>query len=362
MMAAKVEVKEKSSAGKLVYDSLMNGIRHMIPFVVSGGIIMAVSFMFGVNAFDINDVSYSPIAALLYEIGKNNAQALMVPVLAGYIAYGLAGPLGLTAGMVSGLISINTSIGFFGGIVGGLLAGGVVILMKRLLTNFPKSFVGIRDTLIIPLVSVLIVGVIMFLVVATPMKVLNDLMVNGLSSLSGSNLVILGLVVGMMMGFDLGGPVNKSAYAFGLAALAAGNYYPMPAIMAAGMVPPMGVALATMLFKKKFDEEDITQGKSCFILGLSFITPAVLPIAAKDLLHIVPATMAGSAVTAMLVMLFRIALPAPHGGIFVLPIIQGGIMKMVLFVVALAAGTIVTALIIGLIKKDLDPEALAEAE
>lgn len=357
----KVGRRPGGAIGHELYESLMTGIRHMIPFVVGGGILMAVSFMFGINAAKPGDPSYNQVAALLYNIGHGNGFALMVPILAGFIAYGVSGNLALAPGMIGGLIAASTGSGFFGGIIAGYAAGYLIRLMNRIFSWFPKSLVNLRNVLIYPVLSVLATGTIMYEVVAFPMKAFNDWVVSVLSSFSGTSLGILGLILGAMMAVDLGGPINKAAYTFGLAMISSGNFYPMAAIMAGGMVPPIGIGLATVLFKKKFDAFDRDQGKTYFVLGASFITESAMPVAAKDALRIIPSGIAGSAVAGALTMMFHIALPAPHGGIFVLPIVQGGLIQQGLFVLAILIGVVTTALLIGVLKKDIMPEQKLES-
>lgn len=350
------EQTDKKGIPHELYESLMNGIRHMIPFVVGGGILMAISFMFGVNAVDPKDPSYNAVAALLYNIGHGNGFALMVPILAGFIAYGISGTLALAPGMIGGLIAASTGSGFFGGILAGYLSGYFIRFLNRICRKFPKNLVNLRNVLLYPVISVLFTGVVMYEVVAYPMSAFNNWLVGCLSSFQGSGLEVLGLILGAMMAVDLGGPINKAAYTFGLAMISAGNYYPMAAIMAGGMVPPIGIGLATVLFKKKFDAFDRDQGKTYFLLGASFITESAMPVAAKDVLRIIPSGIVGSAITGALTMAFHIALPAPHGGLFVLPIVQGGIMQQGLYLVAILTGVVVTAVMIGLLKKDIVEE------
>ncbi|WP_139691998.1 PTS fructose transporter subunit IIC [Sporolactobacillus terrae] len=347
------EPREQNRFPHELYDSLMNGIRHMIPFVVGGGILMAVSFMFGVNAADVKDPSYNPIAALLYAIGHGNGFALMVPILAGFIAYGISGTLALAPGMIGGLIAASTGSGFFGGILAGYLSGYFIRLLNQLCRKFPKGLVNLRNVLLYPVVSVLFTGVVMYEVVAYPMSVFNNWLVACLSSFQGSSLEILGLILGAMMAVDLGGPINKAAYTFGLAMISAGNYYPMAAIMAGGLVPPIGIGLATVLFKKKFDAEDRDQGKTYFLLGASFITESAMPVAAKDVFRIIPSSIVGSAIAGAMTMAFHVALPAPHGGVFVLPVVQGGLTQQMLYLLSILTGVVVTALMIGLLRKNI---------
>jgi PTS system fructose-specific IIC component len=356
------EQAKKNNIPHELYESLMMGIRHMIPFVVGGGILMAISFMFGVNAAVPKDPSYNAVAALLFNIGHGNGFALMVPILAGFIAYGISGTLALAPGMIGGLIAASTGSGFFGGIIAGYLSGYFIRFLNHLCRKCPSNLVNLRNVLIYPVVSVLFTGAVMYEVVAFPMSVFNNWLVACLSSFHGSSLEILGLILGAMMAVDLGGPINKAAYTFGLAMISAGNYYPMAAIMAGGMVPPIGIGLATVLFKKKFDAFDRDQGKTFFLLGASFITESAMPVAAKDVFRIIPSGIAGSAVAGALSMAFHIALPAPHGGLFVLPIVQGGLIQKGLYLLAVLAGVLVTAGLLGVLRKDIVQEEKAQPQ
>jgi PTS system fructose-specific IIC component len=350
MKNIKLNSTNKKSIWTVLYDDLMGGLRPMIPFVAGGGILMAISFMLGMGT---NQESTGYFARTLYEIGHNNAMVLLVPVFAGYISFTMAGASGLAPGMVGGMIAKNTGSGFFGGIVAGLLAGYTIRLLEKVLKKFPSSFESLKRLLILPIISMFIVGFVMFSVIAGPMSWINTSLSNWISSLGTTNLVLTGCILGGMMAFDLGGPINKVAYTFALVAINDGNYYPMAAVMAGGLVPPIAVALATTLFKKKFTEDQRIQGKTYYLLGASFITESCMPVALSDPFRIIPCAIIGSAISGALTMVFKVALPAPHGGVFVIPVIEGGLLPKLLFILSIAIGTLVSAVLIGLLRKPI---------
>lgn len=330
------------------YKHLMNGVSNMLPFVVGGGILIAICFMFGYNSFKPDDPSYNPIAAALMTIGGDNAFKLIVPVLAGFIALSIADRPGFASGMVGGMMAANGGAGFLGGLIAGFLAGYIVLLLKKVFAGLPKSLEGIKAILIYPLLGIAITGFIMHYVVNKPVAWLNTEITHWLTGLGTGNAVLLGIVLGLMMSFDMGGPINKAAYVFGTGLLASGVYEPMAAVMAAGMVPPLGIAIATTLFKNKFTTEERDAGKACYVMGLSFITEGAIPFAAADPFRVIPSVMAGSAVAGALSMAFHIGLRAPHGGIFVVPLVENGAL---MYALAIIAGAVVTALLIGFLKK-----------
>lgn len=341
--------ESKKSVGSTIYKHLMNGVSNMLPFVVGGGILIAISFMFGYNAFDPNDPSYHPIAKALMDIGGGaGAFGLLVPVLAGFIAMSIADRPGFAPGMVGGLLAATGGAGFLGGLVAGFLAGYLVIGLKKAFAVLPASLEGIKTILLYPLFGVALTGFLMLYLVNEPVGALNQGISNWLSGLGTGNAVLLGIVLGLMMAVDMGGPVNKAAYVFGTGLLANGVYEPMAAIMAAGMVPPLGIAIATLIFKRKFSKQDRDAGKANFIMGLSFITEGAIPFAAADPLRVLPSAMAGSAVAGGLTMLFGISLRAPHGGVFVVPLVDGG---WPMYLLAIVIGAIVTAILLGILKK-----------
>ncbi|AGT32162.1 PTS fructose transporter subunit IIC [Geobacillus genomosp. 3] len=332
------------------YKHLMNGVSNMLPFVVGGGILIALSFTFGIKAFDPNDPSYHPFAKALMDIGGGNAFALMIPVLAAFIAMSIADRPGFAPGMVGGFMAANGGAGFLGGLIAGFLAGYLVVGLRKLFSRLPQSLEGIKPVLLYPLFGIFFTGIIMMYIVIDPVKALNEGLKHWLSGMGTANLVLLGAVLGGMMAVDMGGPINKAAFTFGIAMIDAGNYAPHAAIMAGGMVPPLGLALATTLFKKKFTKAEREAGKTCYVMGASFITEGAIPFAAADPVRVIPSIIVGSAVAGALTMLFHIGLPAPHGGMFVIPIVKGSAW---LYMLAILAGSIVTALMVGLWKKEV---------
>jgi fructose PTS system EIIBC or EIIC component len=346
--SGKVTTEKKETRGG-VYKHLMNGVSNMLPFVVGGGILIAISFMFGYNAFNPEDPSYNPIAKALMDIGGGSgAFGLLVPVLAGFIALSIADRPGFAPGMVGGLLAATGGAGFLGGLIAGFLAGYLVLGLKKLFAGLPSSLEGIKTILLYPLFGIALTGFLMVFLVNKPVGALNQAITDWLSGLGTGNAVLLGIVLGLMMSFDMGGPVNKAAYVFGTGLLANGVYEPMAAIMAAGMVPPLGIALATTFFKNKFTKQDQDAGKACYVMGLSFITEGAIPFAAADPLRVIPSVMAGSAVAGGLSMMFNIGLRAPHGGLFVVPLVEGG---WLLYLTAIVIGAAVTAILLGVLKK-----------
>ena len=329
------------------YKHLMSGVSNMLPFVVGGGILIALSFMFGIQASNSNDPSFHPVAKLLSDIGGGNAFFLMIPVMAGFIGMSIADRPGFAPAMVGGLISLNNGGGFLGGLIGGFLGGYVVVLLKKLFAKLPNSLEGLKPVLLYPLFGIFITGALMYGVIINPIAALNSGVTNFLQGLGTGNLVLLGILVAGMMAVDMGGPVNKAAFTFGIAMITAGNYYPHAAVMAGGMVPPLGIALATTFFKNKFTKDERDAGKVCYIMGLSFITEGAIPFAASDPIRVIPACIIGSGIAGGLSMFFKVQLPAPHGGLFVLPVVTNPIM----YLVAIVVGSVITALILGFIKK-----------
>lgn len=329
------------------YKHLMSGVSNMLPFVVGGGILIALSFMFGIQASNPNDPSFHPVAKLLSDIGGGNAFFLMIPVMAGFIGMSIADRPGFAPAMVGGLISLNNGGGFLGGLIGGFLGGYIVVLLKKLFAKLPNSLEGLKPVLLYPLFGIFITGALMYGVIINPIAALNSGVTNFLQGLGTGNLVLLGILVAGMMAVDMGGPINKAAFTFGIAMITAGNYYPHAAVMAGGMVPPLGIALATTFFKNKFTKDERDAGKVCYIMGLSFITEGAIPFAASDPIRVIPACIIGSGIAGGLSMFFKVQLPAPHGGLFVLPVVTNPIM----YLVAIVVGSVITALILGFIKK-----------
>ncbi|OLN23470.1 PTS fructose transporter subunit IIA [Domibacillus antri] len=338
------------SAGNAFYKHLMSGVSAMLPFVVGGGILIAISFAFGIEAFKPDHPTYNEFAKALMDIGGGSAFALMIPVLAGFIAMSIADRPGLAPGMIGGILAANGGSGFLGGLIAGFLAGYAVIGLKKLFNGLPQSLEGIKPVLLYPLFGVFITGIAMIYVINGPVSALNTWLVDVLGGMGTSNLVLLGIILGGMMAVDMGGPVNKAAFTFGIAMIDAGNYAPHAAVMAGGMVPPLGIALATTFFKSRFTAQERDAGKTNYIMGMSFITEGAIPFAAKDPARVLPAAIIGSAVAGALTMLFKIGLPAPHGGIFVFPIVQG---NPFLYFVAVLIGAAVTAVLLGILKKPL---------
>jgi PTS system fructose-specific IIC component len=341
--------KKGQGVGATIYKHLMSGVSNMLPFVVGGGILIAISFMFGYNAFNPEDPSYHPIAEALMTIGGGSgAFGFIVPILAAFIAMSIADRPGFAAGAVGGLLANSGGAGFLGGIIAGFLAGYIVVGLKKVLTSLPASLEGIKTILLYPLLGIALTGFAMIYIVNGPVGAINTGITNWLSGLGTGNAVLLGLVLGLMMAFDMGGPINKAAYVFGTGLLANGVYEPMAAVMAAGMVPPLGIAIATTFFGKKFTKQEREAGKVNYIMGLSFITEGAIPFAAADPLRVIPSLMAGSAVAGALTMMFGIGLSAPHGGLFVVPLVDGG---WFMYLIAIVAGAIISGVILGLVKK-----------
>ena len=345
----------KESIGHQIYKHLMNGVSHMLPFVVGGGILIAIAFLIDGFSVDLNSLpadqraNFGTItqgAALFKGIG-GTAFGFMLPILAGFIAMSIADRPGLAVGFVGGSIAANGTSGFLGALVAGFVAGYIVLLLKKIFSKLPESLDGMKPVLLYPLLGIFLVGVIMQFVVEPPIGALNTAINNGLNGLNGASAVVLGVLLGGMMSVDMGGPVNKAAYVFGTASIAAGNYNIMAAVMIGGMVPPIAIALATIFFKNKFTAEERKAGPTNFIMGLSFITEGAIPFAASDPLHVLPACAVGSAVAGGLSMAFGCTLMAPHGGIFVVPTIGNPLM----YLVALVIGSFIACGLLGLLKK-----------
>lgn len=345
----------KESIGHQIYKHLMNGVSHMLPFVVGGGILIAIAFLIDGFSVDLTSLpadqraNFGTItqgAALFKGIG-GTAFGFMLPILAGFIAMSIADRPGLAVGFVGGSIAANGTSGFLGALVAGFVAGYIVNLLKKIFSKLPESLDGVKPVLLYPLLGIFLIGVIMQFVVEPPIGALNTAINNGLNGLNGASAVVLGVLLGGMMAIDMGGPVNKAAYVFGTASIAAGNYNIMAAVMIGGMVPPLAIALATIFFKNKFTAEERKAGPTNFIMGLSFITEGAIPFAASDPLHVLPACAVGSAVAGGLSMAFGCTLMAPHGGIFVVPTIGNPLM----YLVALVIGSFIACGLLGLLKK-----------
>ena len=354
------EVSEKKaggSKGHQIYMQLMNGVSHMLPFVVGGGILIALAFLIDGLCVDMTSLtaearqsfgSITPVAATLKSIG-NLAFGFMLPVLAGFIAMSIADRPGLAVGFVGGAIAANGKSGFLGALVAGFLAGYLILLLKKLFEKLPEALEKIAPVLLYPVFGILIVGLVMTFVVEPPIGALNTALNTALTNMSGSSKVLLGIIVAGMMAVDMGGPFNKAAYVFGTASIAAGNYGIMAAVMIGGMVPPCAIALASLLFKDKFTKTERESAPTNFIMGLAFITEGAIPFAASDPLHVIPACVIGSGLAGALSMAFNCTLMAPHGGIFVFPVVGNPLM----YLVALAVGTVVGALMLGVLKRKI---------
>lgn len=349
--------EESDSVGHQIYKHLMNGVSHMLPFVIGGGILIAIAFLIDGFAVDLNSLPFeersnfgtiTPMAAMFKSIG-GVAFGFMLPILAGFIAMSIADRPGLAVGFVGGAIAANGTSGFLGALVAGFAAGYLVRLLKKLFEKLPEGLEGIKPMLLYPVIGIFLIGVIMTYVVEPPIGALNVMINNGLNSMNGAKAILLGALLGGMMSVDMGGPVNKAAYVFGTASIAAGNYNIMAAVMVGGMVPPLAIALATMFFKNKFTEEERKAGPTNIVMGLSFISEGAIPFAASDPLRVLPSCIIGSAAAGALSMAFNCTLMAPHGGIFVFLTVG----HPLLYLISLAVGSVVGCVILGLLKKDV---------
>ena len=349
--------EESDSVGHQIYKHLMNGVSHMLPFVIGGGILIAIAFLIDGFAVDLNSLPFeersnfgtiTPLAAMFKSIG-GVAFGFMLPILAGFIAMSIADRPGLAVGFVGGAIAANGTSGFLGALVAGFVAGYLVRLLKKLFEKLPEGLEGVKPMLLYPVIGIFLIGVIMTYIVEPPIGALNVMINNGLNSMNGAKAILLGALLGGMMSVDMGGPVNKAAYVFGTASIAAGNYNIMAAVMVGGMVPPLAIALATMFFKNKFTEEERKAGPTNIVMGLSFISEGAIPFAASDPLRVLPSCIIGSAVAGALSMAFNCTLMAPHGGIFVFLTVG----HPLLYLVSLAVGSVVGCVILGLLKKDV---------
>lgn len=347
---AKKDKEKKKNQQTGIYKHLMSGVSFMIPIVVAGGILIALSFMFGIKAADINDPTYNPISKALSDIGGGAAFFLMIPVLAAGIAYSIAGRGGIAAGLVAGMLAKTNGSGFLGGIIGGLLAGYITALIIKKV-KLPKVLISLKAIIVTPLLSVAIVGFLMVSVVGVPVAAALHVLTIWLNTLGSTNAIILGMIIGLMMAFDMGGPVNKAISTFAIGLMTTGVYAPIAACMAAGMTPPLGLALATVLFKKKFTDDEMEAGKAAWVLGASYITEGAIPFAVADPLRVIPSIMLGSGVAGALSMALGCASRAPHGGIWIMAI-PNVVTNVFGYIFAIVVGTIVTALTVGFVKKN----------
>lgn len=348
-------VTGKESVAHKIYTQLMNGVSHMLPFVVGGGILIAIAFLIDGLSIDINALpadqrgnfgTITPVAAMFKNIG-GVAFGLMLPVLAGFIGMAIGDRPALALGFVGGMMAANGKSGFLGALAAGFLAGYLILGLRKICDKLPDAIEKLAPVLIYPVVGILMMGLAMNFVVEPIMGGINTGLNNFLSGMGDSSRIVLGLILGGMMAIDMGGPFNKAAYVFGTAAITAGNYDIMAAVMIGGMTPPCAIALATLLFKNKFTKEERDAGPTNFIMGLAFITEGAIPFAASDPLHVLPSCIIGSALAGSLSMAFHCTLMAPHGGIFVFPVVGNAVM----YLVALVAGTVVSALLLGVLKK-----------
>lgn len=345
----------KKGIGHKIYTQLMNGVSHMLPFVVGGGILIALSFLIDGFAVDINSLSaaerssfgsITDAARLFNEIG-NVAFKFMLPVLAGFIAMAIGDRPALAVGFVGGMMAANGTSGFLGALVAGFAAGYIVLLLVKLCSKLPDALEKIAPVLIYPVVGILVMGLLMKFAVEPVMGYINTAMNNGLNSMGSGSRIVLGLLLGGMMAIDMGGPFNKAAYVFGTASIASGNYDIMASVMIGGMVPPCAIALATIIFKNKFSKQERQSGPTNLIMGLAFITEGAIPYAAADPFRVIPACVVGSGVAGALSMAFKCTLMAPHGGIFVVPVMGNKFM----YLLALVIGTAVSTVLLGILKK-----------
>ncbi|WP_252214541.1 fructose-specific PTS transporter subunit EIIC [Clostridium sp. VAP41] len=340
---------ENESIGRQIYKHLMNGVSHMLPFVIGGGILIALAFLFDDYSIDPSNFGMNtPLAAFFKTVG-GTAFDFMLPVLAGFIAMSIGDRPALAVGFVGGALANKGGSGFLGALLAGFIAGYLVALLKKLFDKLPQSLEGLKPVLLYPFFGILLIGAIMVFAVNPPVGALNTMITNGLNSMGGTSKVLLGIVLGGMMSVDMGGPVNKAAYVFGTASLASGNFEIMAAVMAGGMVPPLAIALSTTFFKNRYTVRERQSGLTNYIMGLSFITEGAIPFAAADPLRVIPACVVGSAVAGGLSMFFECALRAPHGGLFVIGIISNKLG----YIGAIAAGAVVGMIILSVLKKPI---------
>lgn len=336
---------EASNIGRVIYKHLMNGVSHMLPFVVGGGVLTALSFLWGIHSADPTSADYNQIAAILNTVG-GVSMGLMVPVFAGFIGNSISQRPGLVAGFVGGMIAHMTEAGFLGGILAGFLGGYLVLFLQKLLKGMPKSLDGLKAIFILPVIGVAITGVIMTLL-AGPVESINILMMDFLSGFQGSNPIVLGIIVGIMSAADMGGPINKAAYVTGTLLLGQGNYHFMAGVSAACIAPPLITTFATQFYKKYYSKEDINSGLVNIILGSTHITEGAIPFAAKDPIRVLPSLMLGSSIAASLTYIFGVQVPAPHGGFLVLPVVTGAIQ----WILAILVGSVAGGLVMGYLQK-----------
>ena len=348
--AAEIATSASDSVGRQIYKHLMNGVSHMLPFVIGGGILIALAFLFDTldPANPKNFGSGNPLSAFLMQIGGASF-GFMLPVLAGYIAMSIADRPGLVAGFVGGLLANQGGSGFLGALIAGFAAGYLVLLVKKLVSGLPQALEGTKPVLFYPVLGVLFIGLAITFVINPPVSALNHWLMDSLQSMGTTSRVLLGLIFGAMMSVDMGGPVNKAAYVIGTGALATGEYGIMAAVMAGGMVPPLAIALCTTFFPSRFTEAERKSGITNYIMGLSFITEGAIPFAAADPVRVLPACIIGAGTAGALSMFFECTLRAPHGGIFVVPTIGNPL----LYLASIAIGSVIACIILALLKPSL---------
>ena len=335
----------KENFGRQVYKHLMNGVSYMLPFVVGGGVLIAASFLFGIYSANPEHESYNKFAGLLMSTGQL-AFSLMIPILSAFIAMSIGERPGMVVGFIGGLIANNGGAGFLGGIISGFLAGAIILILKRVFSVLPKTLEGVKPIFLYPVFGIFLIGIIMTGVVA-PVSAINNTMMNFISGFQNSNPIILGLIIGIMCAFDMGGPVNKAAYVTGVSLLGQGNYYFMAGVSAACITPPLIIGFATLIYRKKFNQEERSAGLVNFILGSTHITEGAIPFAAEDPIKVLPILMMGSSISAILSYMFKVQVPAPHGGFLILPVVTNGF----LWVVAILIGSLIGAVLYGQVKK-----------
>ncbi|OHR59041.1 fructose-specific PTS transporter subunit EIIC [Staphylococcus sp. HMSC061G12] len=352
--------QEKQSVGKTIYKHLMNGVSNMLPLVIAGGILMAIVFLFGPNSFDPKSSEYNAFAEQLWNIGKNSAFYLIIPILSAFIARSIAEKPGMAAGLVGGMLAMSGDSGFIGGIIAGFLAGYLTEGIKVMTRRMPQSLEGLKPTLIYPILSVTITGLLMVYVFNPPAAWVNHLLLNGLNSLSGANIMLLGLVIGAMMAIDMGGPFNKAAYVFATAALTEGNAAPITAAMVGGMIPPIALALSMLFFKRKFTKTQRGSIVPNFVMGASFITEGAIPFAAADPIRVIPSMMIGSGIGGAIALGLGSSIGAPHGGIFV--ILGTDFSHSLQTILAILVGAAISAVIYGFLKRKPTADEIAASE
>ena len=340
---------EKESPIRKIYKHLMNGVSHMLPFVIGGGILIALAFLFDDYSIDPSNFGKNTYFASLLKTIGDTAFGFMLPILAGYIAMSIGDRPALAVGFVGGMLANSGGSGFLGALLAGFIAGYLILALKKIFDLLPKTLEGIKPVLLYPLFGILLIGCVITFIVNPPVSYINDSLTNLLNSMGSTSKILLGIVLGGMMAFDMGGPLNKAAYVFGTASIASGQFDIMAAVMVGGMVPPLSIALCSTFFKNRFTKRERQSGLTNYIMGLSFITEGAIPFAAADPLRVIPSCIVGSATAGALSMAFNATLRAPHGGIFVFPVVGNTLG----YIVALITGSIVGMIILAILKKPI---------